>query len=112
RGDDPVRRPESAADRLRLGSDRAVVDRLAAGILRTVGLVPRFRFPTGKRKTPMRYPVILAGSMLVGIVSALPVAAQTAPPLAYVQPVAPQVVQDVQNRLRQAGAYNRQIDRI
>ncbi len=60
----------------------------------------------------MRYPVILAGSMLAGIVSALPVAAQTAPPLAYVQPVAPQVVQDVQNRLRQAGAYNGQIDGI
>jgi hypothetical protein len=48
----------------------------------------------------MRYPVILAGSLLAGMVSPLPAAAQTAPPLAYVQPVSPQVVQDVQNRLR------------
>ena len=56
----------------------------------------------------MRYPVILAGSLLAGMVSALPAVAQTAPPLAYVQPVSPQVVQDVQNRLRQAGAYNGQ----
>jgi peptidoglycan hydrolase-like protein with peptidoglycan-binding domain len=60
----------------------------------------------------MRYPVILAGSLLAGMVSALPAVAQTAPPLAYVQPVSPQVVQDVQNRLRQAGAYNGQIDGV
>jgi peptidoglycan hydrolase-like protein with peptidoglycan-binding domain len=60
----------------------------------------------------MRYPVILAGSLLAGTMFALPTAAQTAPPLAYVQPVAPQAVQDVQNRLRQAGVYNGQIDGI
>jgi peptidoglycan hydrolase-like protein with peptidoglycan-binding domain len=60
----------------------------------------------------MRYPIILTGSLLAGIVSALPAAAQTAPPLAYVQPVAPQAVQDVQNRLRQAGVYSGQIDGI
>jgi peptidoglycan hydrolase-like protein with peptidoglycan-binding domain len=50
----------------------------------------------------MRYPIILTGSLLAGIVSAL----------AYVQPVAPQAVQDVQNRLRQAGVYSGQIDGI
>ena len=33
RGDDPVRRPEGAADRLRLGPDRAIAGRLAARIL-------------------------------------------------------------------------------
>jgi peptidoglycan hydrolase-like protein with peptidoglycan-binding domain len=60
----------------------------------------------------MRYPVILAGSLLAGAFSALPAAAQTPPPLAYVQPVAPQAVQDVQNRLRQAGVYSGQIDGI
>jgi peptidoglycan hydrolase-like protein with peptidoglycan-binding domain len=60
----------------------------------------------------MRYPVILASSLLAGAFSVLPAAAQTAPPLAYVQPVAPQAVQDVQNRLRQAGVYSGQIDGI
>ena len=49
----------------------------------------------------MRYPVIVAGSIFAGALSALPAAGQTAPPLAYVQPVAPQAVQDVQSRLRQ-----------
>ena len=60
----------------------------------------------------MRYPIILAGSLLAGTVAALPTAAQTAPPLAYVQPVSSQAVQDVQNRLRQAGVYSGQIDGI
>jgi peptidoglycan hydrolase-like protein with peptidoglycan-binding domain len=60
----------------------------------------------------MRYPVVLAGTMLVGTLSALPAAAQTAPSLVYVQPIAPQAVQDVQNRLRQAGVYSGQIDGI
>jgi peptidoglycan hydrolase-like protein with peptidoglycan-binding domain len=60
----------------------------------------------------MRYPIILAGSLLAGTVAALPTAAQTAPPLAYVQPVSPQAVQDVHNRLRQAGAYIGQIDGV
>ena len=60
----------------------------------------------------MRYPVIVAGSIFAGALSALPAAGQTAPPLAYVQPVAPQAVQDVQSRLRQAGVYNGQIDGV
>jgi peptidoglycan hydrolase-like protein with peptidoglycan-binding domain len=60
----------------------------------------------------MRYPIILAGSLLAGTLSALPAAAQTAPPLAYVQPLPPQAVQDVQSRLRQAGVYNGPIDGI
>jgi peptidoglycan hydrolase-like protein with peptidoglycan-binding domain len=60
----------------------------------------------------MRYPVILAGGLLAGTFSVLPAAAQTAPPLVYVQPVPPQAVQDVQNRLRQAGVYSGQIDGI
>ena len=60
----------------------------------------------------MRYPVIVAGSIFAGALSALPAAGQTAPPLAYVQPVAPQAVQDVQSRLRQAGIYNGQIDGV
>jgi peptidoglycan hydrolase-like protein with peptidoglycan-binding domain len=60
----------------------------------------------------MRYPVMLAGGLLAGTLSALPAAAQVAPPLSYVQPVPPQTVQDVQNRLRQAGVYGGQIDGI
>ena len=47
----------------------------------------------------MRYPVILAGSLLAGAISAMPAAAQTAPTLAYVQPLPPQAVQQVQDRL-------------
>jgi peptidoglycan hydrolase-like protein with peptidoglycan-binding domain len=60
----------------------------------------------------MRYPVILAGSLLAGAVSALPAAAQTAPPLVYVQPMPPQSVQQVQDRLRQTGFYNGRIDGV
>ena len=60
----------------------------------------------------MRYPVIVAGGLFAGTLVALPAGAQTAPPLAYVQPVAPQAVQDVQSRLRQAGVYNGQIDGV
>jgi peptidoglycan hydrolase-like protein with peptidoglycan-binding domain len=60
----------------------------------------------------MRYPAIVAGSLLAGALSALPAAAQTPQPLSYVQPVAPQAVQDVQSRLRQAGVYTGQIDGV
>src|SRR4051812_25396525 len=60
----------------------------------------------------MRYPVILAGSLLAGTLSALPAAAQTAPPLVYVQPMPPQSVQQVQDRLRQTGFYNGRIDGV
>jgi peptidoglycan hydrolase-like protein with peptidoglycan-binding domain len=59
----------------------------------------------------MRYPVILAAGALAGATCTLPAAAQTMPPpLAYVQPLPPLSVQEVQNRLRQAGAYNGNID--
>jgi peptidoglycan hydrolase-like protein with peptidoglycan-binding domain len=60
----------------------------------------------------MRYPVMVAGGLLAGALSALPAAAQVAPPLSYVQPVSPQTAQDVQNRLRQAGVYGGRIDGI
>jgi len=57
--------------------------------------------------------VILAAGALAGALSALPATAQTAPPpLAYVQPLPPQSVQQVQDRLRQAGAYSGNIDGI
>ena len=57
--------------------------------------------------------VILAAGALAGALSALPAMAQTAPPpLAYVQPLPPQSVQQVQDRLRQAGAYGGNIDGI
>ena len=58
----------------------------------------------------MRYPALLAGLGLIALTAA-PVVAQPAPPqLAYVQPVPPQTVQAVQDKLRQAGAYNGRID--
>ena len=60
----------------------------------------------------MRYPVILAGSLLAGTISALPAAAQTAPTLAYIQPLPTQAVQQVQDRLHQAGLYNGRIDGV
>jgi len=61
----------------------------------------------------MRYPVILAAGAVAGAVLAVaaPAIAQTAPPpLAYVQPLPQPAVQDVQDRLRQAGAYTGRID--
>jgi peptidoglycan hydrolase-like protein with peptidoglycan-binding domain len=60
----------------------------------------------------MRYPVMLAGSLLAGTLSALPATAQTAPPLVYVQPLPQQSVQAVQDRLRQAGTYAGRVDGI
>jgi len=61
----------------------------------------------------MRYPVILAAGALAGTLSALPATAQTAPPpLAYVQPLPSSSVQQVQDRLRQAGTYGGNIDGI
>jgi peptidoglycan hydrolase-like protein with peptidoglycan-binding domain len=47
------------------------------------------------------------------VLSALPAAAQQAPPpLAYVQPLPSAAVLSVQQKLRQAGAYNGQIDGV
>ena len=61
----------------------------------------------------MRYPAILAGSLGLAALAALPAAAQQAPPpLAYVQPLPGPAVQTVQDRLRQAGAYTGRIDGI
>jgi peptidoglycan hydrolase-like protein with peptidoglycan-binding domain len=61
----------------------------------------------------MRYSVILAGGLGLAALSSLPVAAQqTPPPLAYVQPLPAPVVQNVQDRLRQAGVYSGRIDGI
>lgn len=65
------------------------------------------------KKSGHRTPgAILAGGLLAGTLFALPAAAQVAPPLSYVQPVPPQTVQDVQNRLRQAGVYGGRIDGV
>ena len=61
----------------------------------------------------MRYELILAAGLGagLGLVPSPPAAAQSSPPpLAYVQPLPPSVVQTVQDRLRQAGVYNGRID--
>jgi peptidoglycan hydrolase-like protein with peptidoglycan-binding domain len=61
----------------------------------------------------MRYPAILAGSLGLAALTGLPAAAQPAPPaLAYVQPLPSAAVQNVQDRLRQAGVYTGRIDGI
>ena len=61
----------------------------------------------------MRYPAILAGSLGLAALAALPAAAQQAPPpLAYVQPLPARRCRAVQDRLRQAGAYTGRIDGI
>jgi peptidoglycan hydrolase-like protein with peptidoglycan-binding domain len=49
---------------------------------------------------------LLARTFTVGAVG------QTIPPLAYVQPVSPAVVQAVQERLRSAGAYKGAVDSV
>ena len=57
----------------------------------------------------MRYSAIVAGGFAA--MASLPVAAQPAQaPLAYVQPVPASMVQTVQDKLRQAGAYSGRID--
>ncbi|HEY0419208.1 MAG TPA: peptidoglycan-binding domain-containing protein, partial [Acetobacteraceae bacterium] len=49
-------------------------------------------------KTPLLVACLLA--------STLPALAQPVPPLTYVQPLSPQAVQSVQDKLRQAGVYS------
>src|SRR5579872_3710531 len=58
----------------------------------------------------MRYFTIL-GSVIA--FTALPAAAQTNPPaLAYIEPLPPAAVQNVQAKLQQSGVYNGRIDGI
>jgi peptidoglycan hydrolase-like protein with peptidoglycan-binding domain len=59
----------------------------------------------------MRRTAMLASSLGLAAVFALPVAAQPVPPtLAYVQPLPVPAVQSVQAKLQQAGAYAGQVD--
>ena len=59
----------------------------------------------------MRYTAIVAGSLLA--LANLPAGAQPAPPpLSYVQPLPTPMIQNVQDRLRQAGVYTGRIDGI
>jgi peptidoglycan hydrolase-like protein with peptidoglycan-binding domain len=61
-----------------------------------------------ERSIVMRYSAIL-GSVIA--LAALPAAGQTNPsPLAYIVPLPPASVQNVQAKLRQAGVYNGRID--
>jgi peptidoglycan hydrolase-like protein with peptidoglycan-binding domain len=62
---------------------------------------------------PMRSTHVLAGTLALTALSALPATAQpAAAPLAYVQPLPGQAVQSVQERLRQAGVYAGRIDGV
>jgi peptidoglycan hydrolase-like protein with peptidoglycan-binding domain len=61
----------------------------------------------------MRRTAILAGSLGLAAVFALPVVAQPVPPtLAYVQPLPVPAVQSVQAKLQQAGVYAGQVDGV
>ena len=61
----------------------------------------------------MRSTTVLAGSLALAALSALPATAQPPPaPLAYVQPLPGPAVQSVQERLRQAGVYAGRIDGV
>jgi peptidoglycan hydrolase-like protein with peptidoglycan-binding domain len=61
----------------------------------------------------MRSTTVLAGSLALAALSALPATAQPPPaPLAYVQPLPGPAVQSVQERLRQAGVYTGRIDGV
>jgi peptidoglycan hydrolase-like protein with peptidoglycan-binding domain len=61
----------------------------------------------------MRFTHVLAGSLVLTALSALPATAQPAgASLAYVQPLPGPAVQSVQERLRQAGIYAGRIDGV
>jgi peptidoglycan hydrolase-like protein with peptidoglycan-binding domain len=61
----------------------------------------------------MRSTPVLAGSLALAALSALPATAQPPPAsLAYVQPLPGPIVQSVQERLRQAGVYAGRIDGV
>ena len=61
----------------------------------------------------MRYPATLAAGLGLAALSALPLAAQPAPPpLSYVQPLSTTGIQGVQHKLRQSGVYSGRIDGI
>ncbi|HWL82054.1 MAG TPA: hypothetical protein VNR89_13980 [Roseomonas sp.] len=54
----------------------------------------------------------LRGLALAGSLAALPAMAQPAPGLNYVQPLSPAAVTQVQERLRQTGAYAGRADGV
>jgi N-acetylmuramoyl-L-alanine amidase len=54
----------------------------------------------------------IAGAALAGMVLISPVCAQSVPPLTYEQPLPPNAVQRVQERLRAAGVYNGAVDGV
>ena len=55
---------------------------------------------------------IIAGVALAGMVLVRPVCAQNVPPLTYEQPLSPNAVQSLQERLRAAGVYNGAVDGV
>jgi peptidoglycan hydrolase-like protein with peptidoglycan-binding domain len=56
--------------------------------------------------------LLLAGGALLALAGAPMARAQTAPPLSYVQPLTPDSVSSVQERLRAAGAYTGNVDGV
>jgi len=54
----------------------------------------------------------LAGGLLCAAVAAHPALAQPAPALSYVQPLSPDAVASVQQKLQGAGAYNGRVDGV
>ena len=61
------------------------------------------------KRSAMLFGLLLGGPLLL---SPAPSAAQQPPPLTYAQPLGPEAVNRVQERLRQAGAYSGRVDGI
>ena len=59
-----------------------------------------------------RVSIGMAGLALTGLLAALPAVAQPAPGLSYVQPLSPAALTQVQEHLRQAGAYAGRADGV
>ncbi|MGK7867062.1 peptidoglycan-binding domain-containing protein [Falsiroseomonas sp. E2-1-a20] len=61
------------------------------------------------KRSAMLFGLLLGGPLLLSPLSA---SAQAPPPLTYAQPLGPEAVNRVQDRLRQAGAYSGRVDGI
>jgi peptidoglycan hydrolase-like protein with peptidoglycan-binding domain len=65
-------------------------------------------------RSTMLFGLLIGGPLLLSapLLSAAPAAAQQVPPLTYAQPLAPEALNRVQDRLRQVGAYSGRVDGI
>ncbi|MGG5886710.1 peptidoglycan-binding domain-containing protein [Falsiroseomonas sp. HC035] len=65
------------------------------------------------KRSAMLFGLLLGGPLLLSpLLAPVPAAAQAPPALTYAQPLGPEAVNRVQDRLRQAGAYSGRVDGI